>query len=75
MHEQLLRGVANAGTRGLRIHDDVFRHRQIGGAICINETYTLIVFDHGDRAVLRHEADETFAAAWDDAMHQGIELQ
>src|SRR5690606_16316755 len=72
MDEELFGGVADAGTLGLGVDEDFFRHREIGGAIDVNEADALEVFDDGNRAVVGDETDEALAAAGNDAVDERV---
>ena len=73
--EELLGGVAHAGALALGVDDDLFGHREIGGAVHVEEAHALVVFDDRDGAVAGDEADEALAAARDEAVDVLVELE
>ena len=75
MDEELLGGVAHAGALGLGVEENGLGHRQVGGFVHVNEAYAGVVLDNRNGGVLCDETDEALAAARDDAVDEGVELE
>ena len=74
MDEELLGGIAGAGSRDFRVEGDGLGHREVRGGVGVDKTHALVVLDDGDGGVLRDEADETLAPARDDTMDERIQF-
>jgi len=69
MYHQRLTGIADADPLGLSIHQNFYCHIHICVPIYVNMTITGAGFDHGDRTVLHHAADQSRTTSGNQYIH------
>src|SRR5439155_18007669 len=74
VHEERLRRVAHARAAGLRVHEDVERHVEVGGGVDVHVAVAVAVDDRGDGRVLAHALEEGVTTARDEAVDGAGEL-